>query len=166
MSTWYKYICPTFKCTSIYIWKIKLISPVLYTCNEEHRNILDLMFSQRWLFVRGWVDSRAIVRLEGLAKLKKSTSSGTRTGDLPAYSIVPQPTTLPRAEEDDDSIKIYLREWGLMMRTGLCCLGLESINDRLVTCYLTVEFNLTRGFLDQLNKCGILKETSASWHRF
>jgi hypothetical protein len=22
--------------------------------------------------------------------------SGTRTGDLPAYSIVPQPTTLPR----------------------------------------------------------------------
>jgi hypothetical protein len=37
------------------------------------------------------------VRLEGLGKLKKSTSSGTRTGDLPACSIVPQPTTLPRA---------------------------------------------------------------------
>jgi hypothetical protein len=36
------------------------------------------------------------VRLEGLGKLKKkSTSSGTRTGDLPAYSRVPQPTTLP-----------------------------------------------------------------------
>jgi hypothetical protein len=37
------------------------------------------------------------VRLEGLGKFKKSTSSGTRTGDLPACSIVPQPTTLPRA---------------------------------------------------------------------
>jgi hypothetical protein len=34
------------------------------------------------------------VRLEGLGKLKKSTSSGL---DLPACSIVPQPTTLPRA---------------------------------------------------------------------
>jgi hypothetical protein len=40
---------------------------------------------------------RAIVRLEGLGKLKKSTSSGTRSGAFPACSIVPQPTTLPRA---------------------------------------------------------------------
>jgi hypothetical protein len=37
------------------------------------------------------------VRLEGLGKFKKSTSSGIRTGDLPTCSIVPQPTTLPRA---------------------------------------------------------------------
>jgi hypothetical protein len=37
------------------------------------------------------------VRLEGLGKLRKYTSSGTRTGDLPACSIVPQPTTLPGA---------------------------------------------------------------------
>jgi hypothetical protein len=29
--------------------------------------------------------------------LKKSTLSGTWTGDLPVCSIVPQPTTLPRA---------------------------------------------------------------------
>jgi hypothetical protein len=47
--------------------------------------------------VRRWVDPRAIVRLEELGKLKKSTSSGTLTRDLPACSIVPQPTTLPRA---------------------------------------------------------------------
>jgi hypothetical protein len=37
------------------------------------------------------------VRLEGLGKMKKFTSSGTRTGDLPACSIVPQPATLPLA---------------------------------------------------------------------
>jgi hypothetical protein len=44
--------------------------------------------------LRGWVELRAIMRLEGVGKLKKSTSSGTRTGDLPACSIVPQTTTL------------------------------------------------------------------------
>jgi hypothetical protein len=46
--------------------------------------------------LRGWVDSRAIVRLKGLGKLKKIHLIGTRTRDLPVCSIVPQPTTLPR----------------------------------------------------------------------
>jgi hypothetical protein len=36
------------------------------------------------------------MRLELLGKLKNATSSGTRTGDRPACSIVPQATTLPR----------------------------------------------------------------------
>jgi hypothetical protein len=40
------------------------------------------------------------VQLEGLGKLKKSTSSGTRTGDLPACSIVPQPTTEDKSGDD------------------------------------------------------------------
>jgi hypothetical protein len=39
-----------------------------------------------------------MVRLEGLGQLKKKIHLiGTRTRDLPAYSIVPQQSTLPRA---------------------------------------------------------------------
>jgi hypothetical protein len=38
-----------------------------------------------------------ILRLAGLCKLKKSTSTGTQTGDLPACSIVLQTSTLMRA---------------------------------------------------------------------
>jgi hypothetical protein len=45
--------------------------------------------------VRGCVDPRAIVRLEGLGQFKKSSDLiGILTRDLPACSIVPQPTTL------------------------------------------------------------------------
>jgi hypothetical protein len=41
------------------------------------------------------------VRLEGLSQLKKSNNLiGIRTRDLPACSIVPQPSTLPRAQID------------------------------------------------------------------
>jgi hypothetical protein len=40
------------------------------------------------------------MRLEGLGKLKKKIHLiGTRTRDLPVCSIVPQPTTLPRARQ-------------------------------------------------------------------
>jgi hypothetical protein len=37
------------------------------------------------------------MRLEELGQLKKIHLIGTRTRDLPACSVVPQPTTLPRA---------------------------------------------------------------------
>jgi hypothetical protein len=51
--------------------------------------------------VRGSVDPRAIVRLEGLGKLKNPITSsdlfGNRIRDRPACSIVPQPTTLLRS---------------------------------------------------------------------
>jgi hypothetical protein len=46
--------------------------------------------------VRGWVHSSVIVRLEGLNQLKTFNALiGNRTRDLPACSIVLQPTTLP-----------------------------------------------------------------------
>jgi hypothetical protein len=57
--------------------------------------------------VRGWVDPRSIVRLEGLGKLKNPVTFGNRTRDLPAWSIVPQPATLPRKIV----IQIKRRKW-------------------------------------------------------
>jgi hypothetical protein len=49
--------------------------------------------------VRGCVDPRAIVRVEGLGQLKKKSNDliGIRTRDLSTCSTVPAPTTLPRA---------------------------------------------------------------------
>jgi hypothetical protein len=65
--------------------------------------------------VRSSVDPRAIAWLEGLGQLKKKSNDliGIRNRNLTACSIVPQPTTLPRAPpigeykfkytEDDES---------------------------------------------------------------
>jgi hypothetical protein len=50
--------------------------------------------------LRDCVELRAIVQLERVGKLKKSIDLiGKGTRDLPACSIVPQPTTLSRAPE-------------------------------------------------------------------
>jgi hypothetical protein len=49
------------------------------------------------IFVRGWVDHRALVQLKGLGKLKKSTSSRTWIGNVPTCSIVTKQNMLSRS---------------------------------------------------------------------
>jgi hypothetical protein len=48
------------------------------------------------------------VRLEGLGQLKKIHLIGIRTRDLAACSIVPQPTTLPRANGQFPAIAMVI----------------------------------------------------------
>jgi hypothetical protein len=66
--------------------------------------------------VRGWVNPRAIVVLEGLGKLKKkkSSSSGFRTCDPLACSVVPQPTML--------SVDVWF-VWKVVCGEEYCCPG-------------------------------------------
>jgi hypothetical protein len=61
------------------------------------------------IFVTGCFNPRDILRLEGLGKLKKFKDFiGTRTHDLPANSIAPQPSMLPRAPSSHHSKKINI----------------------------------------------------------
>jgi hypothetical protein len=60
--------------------------------------------------VRGWVEPRAIVRLEWVRSIEKSNDLiGIRIRDLPACSIVPQPTTLPCASRMTATLQINNR---------------------------------------------------------
>jgi hypothetical protein len=55
--------------------------------------------------VRGSVDPRAISRLEGSGQFNNSSDLiRNRTRDLPACSILPQPTTQPHAPRGDTSL--------------------------------------------------------------
>jgi hypothetical protein len=89
--------------------------------------------------VRGWVDPRAIVQLEGIGQLKYfSDLIRNRTHDLPACSIVPQSTMLPRA-----FIKVF--RLNVNDNTSSC----SKMNSHDDSCWYT------------MHDCGRLKETSA-----
>jgi hypothetical protein len=80
--------------TSVHKWRLGCqlyVSAVL--CHQK--DFLAL------ISVTGCGNPRAIVQLEGLGKLKEFNQLiGTRNRDLPACSIAPQPSTLPRAPEN------------------------------------------------------------------
>jgi hypothetical protein len=86
----------------------------------------------------------AIVRLEGLGQLKKINLIGTRIRDLPAFSIVPQPTTLPRDSLNDKWFEgdpltnfIHIRSFILVLPFTLWSLRLSLLlgfsNEKLVS---------------------------------
>jgi hypothetical protein len=69
------------------------------------------------IYVDGWVTSRAILQLERLGKSKnKFSDTENGTSDLPACSIVPQPTTLYRRRQNLKSQCSQTRTQGVRLR--------------------------------------------------
>jgi hypothetical protein len=60
------------------------------------------------------------VRLEGLSQLKKIHFTGTQTRDLPACSILPQPTTVPRVTKSCNVRDNYTKAYECAAVVTLC----------------------------------------------
>jgi hypothetical protein len=108
---------PTFSTQSAHRWRwgFQDYAPSA-VCSSERYLLL--------IYVRGWVDPKATVQLERLGQLKRFNDIvRNRTRDVPACSIVPLPTALPRAP------KQKLRRIQLKNRT--VCM---PVNERAVQC--------------------------------
>jgi hypothetical protein len=96
------------------------------------------------IYVRSWINPRAIVRVEELGKLKKFNDLiGNRTRDLPAFSKVPQPTMLPLVR-----LVLYF------LRIHIYIYILVYLHECVYVCALQQQG------LEYITKCGVL-----SWFR-
>jgi hypothetical protein len=70
--------------------------------------------------VRGWVDSKSHNAAGRIRSSEKSSDLiGNRTRDLPVCSIVPQPTTLPRAPRPFTGRKLFIAGINIKTRCKL-----------------------------------------------
>jgi hypothetical protein len=76
--------------------------------------------------VRGRVDHSAIVQLEGLGQLKIPMTWGIETRDLPACSIVLQPTSLLRAPSSEGELVIYMEDLSTELSTPIGMSSMEA----------------------------------------
>jgi hypothetical protein len=78
--------------------------------------------------VRGWINRRAIVRLEGLGKfIIFNDLIGIRTRELPSCSIVPQPSMLPliHTAMQFHKRKRFLEHLQILKKEGRCTIELD-----------------------------------------